>query len=116
MISTEAQFTKLVEAVAQQSEHQAALMREYSQPARAALIAHLANVESQRPGPRQVELWAMRKGERRLSCIAVHPANGVDMRLLEGGDIRRTQLVKDGPQAEALAEYWRTKAVARGWA
>jgi hypothetical protein len=39
---TETQFARLVEAVAEQSERQAALMRQYSQPARAALLAHLA--------------------------------------------------------------------------
>jgi hypothetical protein len=61
-------------------------------------------------------LWAVRKGERRLSCIAVYLATGVDVRMLEDGDVRRTQLVPDGPQAEALAEYWRTKAVTLGWA
>jgi hypothetical protein len=35
MLATETQFTRLVEAVSVQSERQAALMRQYSQPARA---------------------------------------------------------------------------------
>ena len=57
-----------------------------------------------------------RKGERTLSCVAIYLATGVDVRLLEDGDMRRTQLVKDGPQAEALALEWHEKAEAAGWA
>jgi hypothetical protein len=57
----------------------------------------------------------MQKAERRLSCCAVYLATGVDVRMLEDGDVRRTQLVRDGPQAEALAEDWHGKALALGW-
>jgi hypothetical protein len=39
----------------------------------------------------------------------------VDVRALEDGDMRKTQLVKDGRHAEALAGEWRVKAEAAGW-
>ena len=55
-------------------------------------------------------------GIRILTCIAVYLGHGVDLRLLDGGDIRRTQLVRDGPQAEAMAEDWHGKALSLGWA
>ena len=116
MLATETQFAMLVEAVAEQFEHHAAMMRDYTPAARAALLGHLRKVEEQRPGAREVELWTARKGERTLSCVAIYLATGVDVRLLEDGDMRRTQLVKDGPQAEALALEWHEKAEAAGWA
>jgi hypothetical protein len=40
---------------------------------------------------------------------------GVDVRVFESGEMRRTQLVKDGPHAEALAHEWRQKAEAVEW-
>jgi hypothetical protein len=41
---------------------------------------------------------------------------GIDLRLIEGEDFRRTQLLKDGPSVEARAEEWRTKLREKGWA
>ena len=116
LISTETQFALLTDAVAQQSEHRAAQMREYSPAARAALLGHLRKAEELRPGAREVELWAAQKGDRTLSCVAVYLATGVDMRLLEDGEMRRTQLVINGPKAEALAAEWQDAAIALGWA
>jgi len=115
LVPTETQFAKLVEAVAEQSEHHAAVMRDYTPAARAALLGHLRKAAEQRPGAREVELWAARKGTRTLSCVATYLATGVDVRLLEDGEMRRTQLVIDGPQAEALAEKWRGAAEKLGW-
>ena len=46
----------------------------------------------------------MRKGARTLLCVAVYLHNVIDVRALEDGDMRRTQLVPDGPHAEVLAE------------
>jgi len=103
-------FARLVEAVAQQSEHRAAVMRAYTPAARVALLGHPAKAEQERPGPRQVELWTAHKGERTLACVAVYLPHGVDVRLLEDGDVRRTQLVGDGPQAAALAAEWLEEA------
>jgi hypothetical protein len=57
----------------------------------------------------------MQKAERTLTCLAVYMPHGVDVRLLEDGDVRRTQLVSDGPQAEVLADAWKTAAQKLGW-
>ena len=115
LISAETQFGVLVAAVARQSEMQAAHLREYTFPARMALLGHLAKMESQRPAPKQVTLWSAAKAQRRLECVALYVAHGIDVRLLEDGDVRRTQLVKDGPQAEQLAGEWQGAAVKLGW-
>lgn len=109
------QFDRLVEAAAEVSERHAALMREYTPAAKAAILRHLAKAESLRRGEKQVELWRLRKGERELICVAVYLPHGVDVRALEGGDLRKTELVSDGPHAEALAEEWSRKARATGW-
>ncbi len=115
LISVETQFSMLVEAAAAQSEHRAALLREFNHTTRVALLGHLAKLEQQRPGPRQIAMWTAQKGARTLSCVALYLAHGVDVRLLEGEELRRTQLVKDGPAAEALADEWRVAALKLGW-
>jgi hypothetical protein len=97
------------------SQKHAALMREYNAETRRAILGHLSKAESLRAGPKQVELWTLTKGERELKCFAVYLPSGVDVRVFEIGDMRRTQLVKDGPHAEALADEWRAKAEAVGW-
>ena len=79
-------------------------------------MRHLSKAESLRPGPAQVEVWRLRKGDRELVCVAAYISTGVDPRVFEAGDMRRTQLVKDGPAAEALADEWRVKAQGVGWA
>jgi hypothetical protein len=115
LLAEQHQYDRLVEAAATVSERHAALMREYTPAAKIAILRHIAKAESLRPGAKQVVLWTLRKGDRELACVAVYLPTGVDMRLLEDGDMRRTQLVKDGPHAEALATDWRAKAEERGW-
>ena len=56
-----------------------------------------------------------RKGERELRCLAVYLPSGIDVRLFEGADFRRTQLVRDSREVEALADKWRTALAERGW-
>jgi len=90
-------------------------MREYNTETKRAILRHLASAESLRPGPAHVELWRLQKDARELSCIAAFLPNGVDVRMLEGGEMRRTQLVKDGPHAEGLAAGWKSKAQTTGW-
>jgi hypothetical protein len=57
----------------------------------------------------------MRKGERELRCVAVYVPIGIDMRLMEGEDFRRTQLVRDAPECEKLSHAWRAALVEWGW-
>ena len=65
------------------------------------------------PAAREVELWRVAKDGRELRCLAVYMTTGIDLRLMEGEDFRRTQLLKDGPAVEAKAEEWRGKLGAR---
>ena len=58
---------------------------------------------------------ACEKGERELRCIAVYLPTGIDVRLMEGADFRRTQLVRDAPEGEQLSQTWRAALVERGW-
>ena len=67
MLATETQFAMLVEAVAEQFEHHAAMMRDYTPAARAALLGHLRKVEEQRPGAREVELWTAEPRQQQLA-------------------------------------------------
>jgi hypothetical protein len=115
LLAEQMQFDRLVDAAAEISERHAALMREYNAPTRSAMLRHLAKAESLRPGAEQVALWTLTKGNRVLTCVAVYLPNGVDVRALEDGDMRKTQLVKDGPHAEALAQEWLAKDEAMGW-
>lgn len=108
------QFDRLVEAAAEVSERHAVAMRGYNVLARSALLRHLAR-PSRSGQARSRSLWTLTKGDRVLTCVAVYLPNGVDVRALEGGDMRRTQLVPDGPQAEALAQAWWEKAERVGW-
>jgi putative signal transducing protein len=39
---------------------------------------------------------------------------GIDLRLMEVEDFRRTQLLRDGPAVEARSEEWRRKAARQG--
>lgn len=60
-------------------------------------------------------LWTMRKGERDLTCLFVYLPTGIELRLYEGVEMRRTKLCKEGPEVQALAATWRTLLLERGW-
>jgi hypothetical protein len=58
---------------------------------------------------------ARAQGERELRCLAVYLPIGIDVRLFEGADFRRTQLVRDAPATDAMSKQWRVALVERGW-
>jgi hypothetical protein len=92
-------------------------MAEWSPGAQRALLGWLASMIAQESHPsREVELWWVRKAERELRSVAVYLATGIDVRLLEATDFRRTQLVKDAPAVEELAGKWQRALIERGWA
>ena len=57
----------------------------------------------------------MRKGSRELVCVAVYMPHGVDLRLLEEGDIRRTRLHRQPETVAAKSAEWRAKLLESGW-
>ena len=79
------------------------------------MLKWLSDVTQERPATDRVELWRVRKAERELTCVAVYLPTGIDMRLMEGADFRRTQLVRDSREVDSLSEKWRSALVAREW-
>lgn len=77
--------------------------------------ARSSTVKKAQAPAREVELWILRKGDRELRCIACHLPSGIDLRLLEGEEFRRTELFQEAPQLEQCAQLWRSKLTARGW-
>lgn len=104
-----------MEAAAAVSESKVAQLRRASPAAQSALLAHLAMMEAQRPMDPSEELWCVSNGTRCLVCVAVYLPHGIALRLLENGDIRRTELLRDGPSVDARSGEWREKLRDVGW-
>jgi hypothetical protein len=109
------QFEQLVAAAAADSAAKAANMRDWSPAAQHDLLLRLASMVEQKSDAREVELWRVRKNDRELRCVAHYLPSGIDVRLLEGDDFRRTQLTRDAPETEKLANTWRQALGERGW-
>jgi hypothetical protein len=56
---------------------------------------------------RELELWRMLRGEREVRCVAVYLPLGVDLRLIENGEVQRTQLAADGLSSEHSTRFGR---------
>jgi hypothetical protein len=107
------QFALFLEAIARDYPTKAAAMREFDSVAQRATLAVFANVVYSSPPARELEFWRLAKDSCELRCVAVYLATGIDLRLMEGKDFRRTELLKDGPAVEARAEEWRAPSCAR---
>jgi hypothetical protein len=110
------QFVALCEAATELSPSKATQMREWNSVTQTALLDWLNDVFGQHATrTREVDLWRAHKDERELRCVAVYLPTGIDLRLLEGEDFQRTQLIKDAPAVEVRADEWRKALVKRGW-
>lgn len=99
-----------MDAVAIEHPAEAAKLQKIADlPSQRALLASFANVVHTQPHTREVELWRVRKDDKDLRCVAVYLPRGIDLRLLDAQGFRRTQLLKDGPAVETLAEKWRRR-------
>jgi hypothetical protein len=117
LLSPVHQFDALATAVEKESPTKGAAMREWSAAAQLAMLKWLNDVVHEQPSPTtEVELWRVRKGDRELRCVAMYLPSGIDLRLFERDDFRRTQLVRDSPELTALSDRWRTALLACGWA
>lgn len=92
-------------------------MREWTPATQHALLRWLADAtqahaESSGPEP----IWTVTKDGRELRCVAVHLPTGIDVRLLEGEDFRRTELCRDVPTLKVKSEAWLQALTERGWA
>jgi hypothetical protein len=109
------QWDELVRA-AGEAPAKADQMREYSPAAKIGLLGWLSDTFRENPDPeRAVLLWSMKKGERDLTCVPAYVPNGIDLRFYDGVEVRRTQLCKDGPEVQALAEQRRAALLECGW-
>ena len=107
------QFAALVKAIAQDHPSKAAKLREIDDlPSQRAILGSLAHIVYPRKAQREIE--PVVNDSRELRCIALIPADGIDLRFMQGEDFRRTQLLRDGPAVEGFAEDWHAKL--REWA
>ncbi len=115
-LAPELQAEQLAAALATDHPTKAQEIRAWNATTRRAMLAVLD--ESVRAGKssKEVELWRMRKGERGLRCVAVYLPTGVDLRLLEAGDLRRTELFQDGLSLQGRSRAWRAALIRSGWA
>jgi len=91
-------------------------MPEYNPTTVRALLRHLdVNLDTQAALGVPVRLWTASKNGRRLACDAFHLPAGIDLRLMEGDEFRRTHLSRTADEAEARAARWRAGLVAVGW-
>jgi hypothetical protein len=114
-LSLSRQFALLQETIGTDHPAEAANPRDSNASTQRAILGWLADVTSERPAVREVELWRVRKGTRELRCVAVYLTSGIDVRLLEENDFRRTQLMADAPAAHPKAAAWKQSLRATGW-
>jgi hypothetical protein len=106
----------LCDAVAAEHPKEAAQMRDWSEATQEAAISWLAKVTAQVPPAREVELWRLMKGKRELRCLVRYVPAGLDLRLIQGDEFRRTELHRDAEAANAKATEWKAALTERGWA
>ena len=80
------------------------------------MLLSFSNVVYRHFAAGEVELWRVRKDKRELRCVAIYLPTGIDLRLMDGEDFRRMELLRDGPAVEKRAEEWRNKLQEKGWA
>jgi hypothetical protein len=90
-------------------------MRQWSPAAQEAALRWLASSTKEAGAVSEAELWTVAKGKRRLRCVVRHLPSGLDLRLMEGDDFRRTELHRDAEAAITKAEEWKTALIDRGW-
>jgi hypothetical protein len=106
----------LAKAVEQDSPAKTATMREWSPAAQLGLLGWLNDVLREEPHPvNEIELWRVRKGERELRCVVIYLPNGIDVRLIEGADFRRTQFVRNAIESTTVSDAWKRKLEGHDW-
>ena len=109
------QFAALLDAIAADHPTRAAELRDSNPTTQSAILGWLHDVTSQKPAAKEVELFRVQKGDRELRGVAVYLTTGIDLRLLEGNDFRRTELCGDGPSVNARAADWLAMLREGGW-
>ena len=79
------------------------------------MLAVLDQALREKHADKQTTLWRVKKGERELECVAVYVATGLDLRLLERGEMLRTELCRDAFWLEARMKLWQQQLATAGW-
>jgi hypothetical protein len=109
-------FIALCEAVERDQPKRAKRMREEWSPAmQEGTLRWLETVTNEVPAVKELELWTVKNGTCKLRCVARYLPIGIDLRLMERDDFRRTELHKDADLAEIRAMGWRQALEERGW-
>lgn len=115
-LAPELQAEALAEALERSHPAEAREVREWTPPTRRTVLARLD--ACLRPGSARPQraVWSVRKGERReLVCLAVSLPFGTELRLVEQGEMLRSELLREGFLVAARADEWRRALVAAGW-
>jgi hypothetical protein len=122
-LAPELQASALADHIAVDYPDKAAEIRGWTPVTRRAVLAVLDRALRQKHADDLTELWRMRRAAREVRCVAVRVGPGIDLRLLEDGEMRRTELVWDAPQHRfrcARCTMTRTATLAEaetsGWA
>ncbi len=104
-------------ALALEADHPAKAqeIREWNFATRRGMLAGLDMLMVDGPAKRETELWRMQKGQRVVCCTAVYLPVGVDLRLLEGADMLRTELFRDTYAAPLRSREWQAALAKSGW-
>ena len=82
-------------------------MQEWSPAAQESALRWLATCVATGSAQQEVELWKVVKTGRELRCVARYLPAGIDLRLMQAQEFRRTELHRDADAATARAEEWR---------
>ena len=107
-LAPELRAAALADAVAPEHPAKAIEIRAWTPVTTRAMLAALDQAVAERHTAKEVELWRATKAGRQRRCVAVYVPGGVDLRLLEDGEIVRTELFRDGPSAVGASRRWRT--------
>ena len=108
-------FVALCDVVGAEHEERANWMRQWSPAAQEGTLKWLESATKEKPSVTELELWTVKKDARTLRCLARYLPSGIDLRLLEGDDFRRTELHRDADLAEIRSMGWKQALEERGW-
>jgi hypothetical protein len=114
-LSTHHQFAALLDAVAVDHSARAAALCESSHATQLAILSALADAATAHTVVSETELWRVRRPNRSLSCLAVRLPIGMDLRLMEGDDFRRTVWCQNPHDLRERADEWKAKLLGAGW-
>jgi hypothetical protein len=91
MLALPLRFVALCELVAVEHPERAAWMKNWSPAAQQGTLNWLESATKEKPAVTELELWTVTKGTRTLRCVARYLPIGIDLRLMEGDEFRRTE-------------------------